>query len=204
LSTRHLPNFMQNLSTEQLLYLLYAFAYTEEDKNSVTQGTVKRYLPKVYHTKAMAICKELLEKNLLDSPQFRRVTLSESGKQSLVFNLQTTDYRFTTVKGSRVVNALMECLKLAASLDSSEDNGQTVELSFEEFIEKFKTLYFQERKQQSLQGTYVIREKDILSKFSEQTGLSNPLLKQHYERLKSEGIVSAVQGREDNNIQWIE
>ncbi|MCT7996182.1 hypothetical protein [Laspinema olomoucense] len=195
---------MVNLSTGELLYLLYAFAYTEEEQKSVTQGTVKRYLPKSYRTEAGTICESLLEQKFLDSPKLRRVTVSLSGKEALVTNLQTTDYEFTTVKGSRVVNALMACLKLTASFGKMGEISQEKDLGFQEFVEKFKKFYFEERKRQSLAGTYVMREKEILQKFSQEYNISGDLLQRYYKRLQEEGLISVVQGREDKNLQWVE
>lgn len=195
---------MANLSTGELLYLLYAFAYTDEEQKSVTQGTVKKYLPKSYQTEAGTICESLLEQKFLESPKLRRVAVSLSGKEALVTNLQTTDYEFTTVKGSRVVNALMACLKLTATFGKLGKISQETDLAFEEFLEKFKKFYFEERKRQSLAGTYVMQEKEILQKFSEEYNISENLLRRYYKRLQEEGLISVVQGREDKNLQWIE
>ena len=193
-------NLMKSLSNSELLYLFYAFAYTEGDPGSVTQGTVKKYLPKPYIDQASEICKSLKDKKLLESPKFSRVSVSDYGKKILVEQLQITDYRFTTNKGSRVVNALVNCLQIASSGSSRSSS----EMQFEDFVGHFKDFYFEERAHQSSKGTYVIREKEILSSFAKQHQISEDLLDFHYKRLQREGLISVVDGRSDKNLQWVE
>jgi hypothetical protein len=192
---------MEHLSTGELLYLFYTFAYAEQDSNSVTKGTVKKHLPKNYRHQANEICNKLLTQKLLESPKRSRLTVSLHGRETLVENLQVTDYQFESQKGSKVVNALMYCLQLASSLKSKQKEDRIL---FEDFVDKFRELYFEECKRQSKEGTYVIREGEILNLFFERHDISDRLLKSYYKRLQSEGFISVLEGRKDKIIQWVE
>jgi len=193
---------MMSLSTGELLYLFYALAYSEDSSNSVTQGTIKRYLPKVHAGEANEICQSLLDKQLLESPKPRRVVVSGVGQQALVDNLKITDYRFVTSKGYRVTNTLLRCLQMASSASSSPNS--IPEMTFENFVEKFKDFYFTEKQRQSSSGVYVIREKEILKSFANQYKISEELLHSYYLQLQEEGLISVAEGRKDKNLQWIE
>lgn len=197
----HKREEMTKLSTEQLLYLFYVFAYSDGD--SITLGNIKRYLPKEFKNNANQICKDLCQKDFLESPKKQRVSMTTQGKSILVENLQTTDYQFKTNKGCKVVNALLECLKLAAS-ENKATSETIAEMDFETFIEKFKELYFQERKRQEKHGLAVIRSQDICQQFIEEHSILQKTLNQYFERLKSEGQVFAVIEKDEEIIQWSE
>ena len=66
---------MIELSTEQLLYLLYAVAYSKESK--ATKSDVKQHLPKGYQKDANAICDVLCQKQLLESPKKGQLFVTE-------------------------------------------------------------------------------------------------------------------------------
>ncbi len=192
---------MTKLSTEQLLYLFYVFAYSDGD--SITLGNIKKSLPKEFQKNADPICQELCQQDLLESPKRRRVSLTTQGKSVLVENLQTTDYQFKTSKGYKVVNALLECLKLAAS--ENKATSETIEkMDFETFLENFRELYFEERKRQEKHGLAVIRSQDICQQFMEKHSILQKTLNQYFERLKSEGQVFAVIEKDEEIIQWSE
>ena len=192
---------MIKLSTEQLLYLFYVFAYSDED--SITLGNIKRYLPKEFKNNADQICQELCQKDLLESPKKQRVSMTTQGKSILVKNLQTTDYQFKTNKGCKVVNALLECLKLAAS--ENKATSETIEdMNFETFIEKFKELYFKQRKAQEMKGVVSISKTKIFQEFRKNYPLEESQLEQYFEQLKSEGIILSALGRNDELINWVE
>jgi hypothetical protein len=99
---------MNKLSIEQMLYLLYTVAYSDE--GTVTQGTVKEHLSKELKKNADDIYNALYQQNLLESPKRRRISVTEEGRKALVANLQTTDYEFDSSKGQKVLNTLLHCL----------------------------------------------------------------------------------------------
>ncbi|MGA9382585.1 MAG: hypothetical protein WBV73_27815 [Phormidium sp.] len=192
---------MNQLPTEQLLYLFYAFAYSDGD--TVTMGDVKSHLPKELQKDADRVCDALCQIKLLDSPKTRRISVTEAGKKALIANLLNTDYQFDSQKGAKVVNALLSCLKLASSgaeLSSVADE----EMDFETFVEKFKDLYFEERRQQELRGVVAIRSQDICQKFINSNGISETKMKEYFEQLKVTGKLFAVIEKQDELIQWAE
>ncbi|MEH2381256.1 MAG: hypothetical protein V7K27_20610 [Nostoc sp.] len=153
---------MTKLSIEQMLYLLYTVAYSDE--GTVTQGTVKEHLSKELKKNTGDICNTLYQQNLLESPKRRRISVTEEGRKALVANLQTTDYEFDSSKGQKVLNTLLHCLKLT-SLKDYVSSVLIEDMDFDTFVEKFKELYFAERKQQELRGVVAIYSRDISLKF---------------------------------------
>lgn len=192
---------MNQLSTEQLLYLFYTFAYAKG--GSVTQGTVKGYLPGELRKKADIICNELCQKSLLESPKPRRISITPLGEKTLVKNLQTTDYKFDSSKGYNVTNALLLCLKMA-STDLQTLSESVEEMDFETFVEKFKKLYFEERKRQELRGVVAIHSQDICKEFMQQNPISESKLVKYFDKLKSTGKIFAVTEKDLELIQWVE
>ena len=104
---------MIQLSTEQLLYLFYAFAYS--DGGTVTKSVVKSYLSQDVQKKAEDIGNALCQQQLLESPKKGRLAVTQQGLKTLVANLKITNYKFESQKGPKVVNALLHCLKLVSS-----------------------------------------------------------------------------------------
>lgn len=191
---------MTKLSTEQMLYLLFAVAYSTD--GTVKKGDVKGNLPADVKKKADQICEGLCQQKLLESPKRSRLAVTELGKKALVANLQTTDYKFETPKGPKVINTLLSCFKLVSPetvVSSAAD-----EMDFETFVEKFKKLYFQQRKAQQLRGVVAILKKQLFRQFVEENSISETLLEKLFEKLKSQGEISVVAGREDDLINWIE
>lgn len=192
---------MTKLTTDQLIYLLYVVAYLDE--GTVTQGTVKRYLSKEQQKTASNICDSLCQQNLLESPKKSRLSVTEQGKQALVANLQTTNYKFESSKGQKVLNTLLYCF----ALTSSQKNSSTAiveDIEFEVFVEQFKKLYFEERKQQELRGVVAIRSREICQKLKESSHISQSLLDKYFSRLKSDGKIFAVTEKDEELIQWVE
>lgn len=192
---------MTKLSTEQMLYLLYTVAYSEN--GSVTQGTVKEHLSKELQKNADIICNTLCQEDLLESPKRRRISVTEQGIKVLVFNLQTTDYKFDSSKGQKVVNTLLHCFNLTY-LTEHVAYLPVQEIEFDTFVEKFKQLYFAERKQQELRGVVAIYSRDICRKFQENNQISQPVLDKYFEQLKLTGKIFAVTEKEEEIIQWVE
>lgn len=192
---------MTKLSTEQMLYLLFAVANSTD--GMVTKGDVKGNLPADVKKKADRICEDLCQQKLLESPKRSRLAVTELGKKALVANLQTTDYKFESAKGPKVLNALLSCFKLVSS-QAVVSSSAAEEIDFETFVEKFKKLYFQQRREQQLRGVVAILKKQLFAQFIEENPISETLLEKFFEKLKSQGEISVVAGREDDLINWIE
>ncbi|HAA33384.1 MAG TPA: hypothetical protein DCE56_43770 [Cyanobacteria bacterium UBA8553] len=191
---------MIELSTEQMLYLLYAVSYSEE--GTVTKGTVKSYLPKDQQKNADSIYEALSQNQLIESPKRYRLSVTDQGFKALVANLQTTEYKFDSNKGPKLVNAIVHCFKLASSEVKTTPLAE--EMDFDTFVEKFKALYLEERKRQELKGVVAIRSQDICQKFMEHNPISQATLDKYFEMLKSTGKVFAVTEKDDELIQWAE
>lgn len=191
---------MNKLSTEQMLYLLYAVSYSQE--GTVTKGTVKSYFPKEQRKDADSIYEALLQKDLIESPKRYRLSVTEQGFNTLVYNLQTTKYKFNSQKGYKVVNAILHCLQLTSSGDQAAALAE--EINFDTFVEKFKALYLEERKRQELRGVVAIHSQDICQKFREHNSISQSNLDKYFEMLKSTGKIFAVTEKDDELIQWAE
>ncbi|MCC5667353.1 winged helix-turn-helix domain-containing protein [Nostoc sp. CHAB 5784] len=192
---------MTKLSIEQMLYLLYTVAYSNE--GTVTQGTVKEHLSKELKKNADGIYNTLYQQNLLESPKRRRISVTEEGRKALVANLQTTDYEFDSSKGQKVLNTLLHCLKLT-SLKDYVSSVPIEDMDFDTFVEKFKELYFAERKQQELRGVVAIYSRDIGLKFRDNHPISQSTLDNYFNTLKLTGKVFAVTEKEEEIIQWVE
>jgi hypothetical protein len=191
---------MIELSTEQLLYLLYAVAYSKESK--ATKSDVKQHLPKGYQKDANAICDVLCQKQLLESPKKGQLFVTDEGKKVLAANLQTSKYKFDSAKGAKLINTLWRYCQAGVADFQTSDGGK--EMEFENFVEKFKNLYFEERKRQELRGVVAIRSREISQKFLEQNDISQSNLHKNFALLKSTGKVFAVIEKEDELIQWVE
>ena len=191
---------MTRLTIEQLIYLLYAKAYTEVD--TVTKGTVKSYLTQEWKSIAENIYDTLLKQELIKQTSKGRFSLTEQGLEALVIGLATTDYKFDSVKGAKVLNTLVACIKLASNFH--EQITSSKEMSFDEFEEKFKKLYFEERRKQELEGIVAIHSEDLFQKFMKQNPISQDTINQYFELLKSRGKIFALIEKGHGLIQWVE
>jgi FMN-dependent NADH-azoreductase len=191
---------MNQLSILQLLYLLYAKAYSAE--GSVTKSVVKSYLPKELQKDAESTYEVLFRQKLVASPKKGRLSVTDLGEKVLVVELQSTEYRFESVKGPKVLNILLDFLKVA-SLDS-QAFSVIEDINFETFVEKFKALYLEERKHQELNGVVAIHSRDICQKFMKYNSISQSKLKEYFDKLKSSGKVFTVTEKDDELIQWAE
>lgn len=191
---------MIELSIEQLLYLLYAVAYSKQNK--VTKSDVKQHLSKGYQKDAPAICDALCQKQLLESPKKGQLFVTDQGKKVLAANLQSSKYEFESAKGAKLINTLWRYCQIGVADSQTSDGGKKID--FETFVEKFKALYFEERKRQELRGVVAIRSREICQKFLEQNDVSESNLNKNFALLKSNGKVFAVIEQEDELIQWVE
>jgi hypothetical protein len=191
---------MTELNTEELIYLLFADAYSEV--GTVTKGAVKSYLPKAWKGKAEKIYNALQSQELIEPTSKGRFSVTEQGEKVLVTNLATTAYKFDSIKGPKVLNTLVNCIRKAA-----EAHPQVMffkDITFDEFQDKFKTLYFEERKQQALQGVVAIRKREISKHFMEQNSIPQHQFEKYFEMLRAKGEISMTEGREDELIEWVE
>lgn len=191
---------MAELTTEQLIYLLYASAYSETD--TVTKGTVKSYLLSEWKGKAEKIYDALQTQGLIRQTSKGRLSVTKQGVEALVSNLAVTDYKFDSVKGPKVLNTLLDCLRKAA--EAHPQAKSLKEITFDEFQEQFKALYFKERKQQSLKGVVAIRRREISQAFIGQHSISQQEFEKYFEMLRSKGEISVTEGGEDELIEWVE
>lgn len=192
---------MSQLSKVQLLYLLYAQAYSDGD--TVTKSVVKSYLSKELQKEAEQSYEALIEQKLIESPKKNRLSVTLLGKKILAANLQTTKYRFDSVKGPKVINTLLEYLQQISS-DSYNSSSTSEDMDFDTYVEKFKALYFEERKRQELLGVVAIYSRVIRQKFYENNPISQSLLDKYFEKLKSTGKVFAITEKNEELIQWAE
>lgn len=191
---------MAQLTVGQLIYLLHANAYIEAD--TVTKSTVKSYLPNKWKEKAEEIYVALERQKLIKKVSRGRFSVTEEGVKVLVTELSTTDYKFDSVKGPKILNTLLTCIGKAAK--AHPQTKQSEELSFDEFQEKFKALYFEERRHQELRGVVAIHGKELCQKFIEQNPISQEKLNQYFELLKSTNKILAVVEKGYELIQWVE
>ncbi|WP_071192518.1 hypothetical protein [Trichormus sp. NMC-1] len=192
---------MIQLSIIQLLYLLYAQAYSDE--NTVTKGVVKSYLNKELRQEAEQTYEYLLGQKLIESPKRNRLSVTDLGKKALTANLRTTKYRFDTVKGHRVINTIVDFLQQKSS-DFHDSSSIDEDMDYDTFLVKFKELYFAERKKQELRGVVAIRSREICKQFSEINSISQSLLDKYFSRLKLSDKVFAVIEKNEELIQWAE
>jgi len=190
---------MAELTTEKMMYLLYATAYTEA--GSVTKGAVRSRLPNEWKGKTEKIYDSLQQQKLIRLVSKGRFSVTELGEKTLVENLTTTSYKFHSAKGSKVLNALLSCVGKAAEAHTQIASKK---MAFNQFQSEFKSLYFNERRRQSLEGVIAICKREISKQFIEQNSISQEQFDQYFERLKTEGEITVIEGSEDKLIEWIE
>ena len=97
---------------------------------------------------------------------------------------------------------MIACLKLATKYNQT--SSQNEDMDFETFIDKFKELYLEEKKRQELEGVVAIRSQEMCYKFRQNNHISELLLEKYFDKLKSNGLVFAVQENNKELIQWVE
>jgi hypothetical protein len=191
---------MAELITEQLIYLLYTSAYVESE--TVTKSTVKSYLPSEWKSRAETIYNALQTQELIKQKSKGRFSLTDKGEEALVTNLINTDYKFESIKGPKVLNTLLVCIRKAAETQSKVKLSE--EMAFDKFREKFKALYFEERRQQELRGVVAIYSHKLLQMFAEQNSVSQNKINQYYDLLKTNRNIFTVVEKEHELIEWAE
>jgi hypothetical protein len=206
---------MTELTTEQLIYLLYAKAYAKAaEADTLTRGDVKSYLPNEWKDQAEEIYGDLKIQELIElktkegkpTQKAGRFSLTNKGSQVLVTALTTTDYNFTSSKSYKVLNTALTCLLtyIKESVEAHPQAKPSEEMTFDEFQEKFKTLYFEERKQQELRGAVAIYSQKLLQKFTEQNSISQNTLNQYFEMLKTNRKIFTVIEKDHELMEWAE
>jgi len=185
---------MIKLNTEQMLYLFYADAYSEEA--TVTKGNVKSYLPTQYKGECEKIYEFLRRLELIQQITKGRFSVTERGKEALLQNFSCTDYQFDSIKGPKVLNTLVKLMQQATQSPFLED------MTFDGFKDKFKTLYFEERKAKSLKGFAIVHKQEVSKKFIDKYSISQEKFEENFELLKSAGEIT--EGRDDDLIEWVE
>lgn len=193
---------MVKLTTEQLIYLLHADAYTEG--GTVTKGTVKSYLPDEWKEKAQKIYTNLEQQELIKPTSKGRFSVTELGEKILIANLGNTDYQFTSIKGPKILNTLLKFIGKTTEVYFESQSSER--MTFDEFLLKFKTLYFEERKRQELSGVVAIHKKELLKKLHDVNSarLSLEKLDVYFDVLKSRGQIFVSKGERDELIHWVE
>jgi hypothetical protein len=191
---------MAELTTEQMLYLLYAKAYTES--NTVTKGIVKSCLPKIWKENTEHVYYFLQQHHLIESISRGRFFVTYSGEEILIQNLRKTNYKFDSAKGSKILNTLLECVKTVTQ-DRIQTNSSN-EMTFEEFQDKFKALYLEERTRQEIRGVVAIQRKELCQIFIDRNALLQKELDLHFDLLKSTGKIFSVIEKDNEIIQWVE
>ena len=191
---------MIKLTTEQMIYLLYASSYLESD--TITKGTVKKYLPIEWKDDAEKIYDFLRIQGLIKSSSKGRFSISEEASVSLVSTLISTDYTFNSVKGPKVLNTLLGCLKKAAEVSSKVVTPQ--EMTFDDFRDRFKALYFEERRQQEIRGVVAIYSHTVIQKFAEENSISPGQLNQFFDLLKVNKLIFTVVEKDNELMEWAE
>jgi hypothetical protein len=130
-----------------------------------------------------------------------RFSLTEQGIDTLAQNLITIDYNFNTNIGAKVANFLLFCYQKYSKVYPLK---LSKEISFDEFQEKFEALYFEEKKQQELQGTVVIYSHLLLQKFAEKNSIPDNKLNEYFALLKKNRKIFTVTETEYEMMEWVE
>jgi hypothetical protein len=93
---------------------------------------------------------------------------------------------------------LLKFIKQATQSSFLED------MTFDEFKDKFKTLYFEERKAKSLTGVAIVRKREIYKQFINKYSISQDKFEENFETLKSTREITVTEGRDDELIEWVE
>ncbi|TFI55164.1 hypothetical protein BLD44_005375 [Mastigocladus laminosus UU774] len=196
---------MIKLSTDELLYLLYAYSYSLKQE-TVTKYTLKKDLSKQkLKEDTDCIYNALLKYDLIESPTKGRLFVTNKGINILVDNLVSTDYRFSTlIPKARLLNTLIKCIKMSSSVNQVFNTTENVD--FDTFVEKFKEVYFTEKKRQEINGIVAIHKQDIYNFFMKNKSIpiSQTQLEEYFDRLKLVGKIFTSAGEEDELVHWAE
>lgn len=209
---------MAELTRDQFIYLLYSKAYARvTEAGTVTKSDIKSYLSDEYKGKAEKIYGDLKKQGFIELKtkdgktidkkgnaitKDGRFSLTDKGNQVLIENLTVTDYDFTSSKSYKVLGTVLTCLMPYVKAHSQTKPSE--EMTFEEFQEKFKALYFEERRQQELRGAVAIYSQRLLQKFAEHHSVSQNKLSQYFDLLKTSRKIFTVIEKEHELMEWAE
>ncbi|GAB4375909.1 MAG: hypothetical protein Kow00121_22170 [Elainellaceae cyanobacterium] len=203
---------MNKLSADELLYLLYAYS-NARGEGTVLQSVVKEALARDKKTldkkqlekTVSSIQEKLIELELIEIPKTKgkRLAITDNGIKVLVVNLAETDYEFKTQKGEKLLNTLIHCIRLAMNV---EDNSlfEVENFDYDMFLKDFKSLYFEERQRQELDGVVAIRRKDITQKFTQKYNMSDEVFNKYFDKLTADKKIFITASKEDNLIHLAE
>jgi hypothetical protein len=199
---------MRSSELGEIHYLLNAKAYGKD--GTITRSDVKKNMPEKWKQKSDGIYISLKDRKLVQpvdkagnpTTTDGRFCITDKGLEALVGAMLSTEFRFTARKGPKILNALLDFIKMFAEDDSR--TKQADEMSFEEFEERFRALYLEERKRQELKGVVSIHGQDLCDKFAEQYRISETRVGKLYSMLKESGKITTVMERGNELIQWVE
>lgn len=103
--------------------------------------------------------------------------------------------------GAKFGDVLLKWIREECSSTSISSSEHTID--FETFANLFEQAYIDERKTQELRGAIVIYGRKICEKFASQNSISNSLLEDYYQKLKSSNKILCVEGRDGEMIEWV-
>lgn len=103
--------------------------------------------------------------------------------------------------GAKFGDVLLKWIREESDLKSISSSGHTMD--FETFANLFEQAYIDERKTQELRGAIVIYGKKICERFASQNSISDFLLEDYYQRLKSSNKIISIEGRDGEMIEWV-
>jgi len=184
---------MNQLSQIQLLYLLYSQAYQVD--GTITKSLVKSYLSKEQQSQAEQCYQSLRQLKLIEEQKRSRFAITSLGKEALQKNLQSTPYRFTTIKGPKILNFLVESL---------QNKNTASDIDYDSFLEKIKAIYIAERKRQELKGVVLIYSRQLLEQFQQEYTISTDQLEKYFKKLKDSNQVFIVTEKGQEMIEWVD
>ena len=138
-------------------------------------------------------------------PKRGRILVTKAGTHSLISSLRaTSNPLFYAPKGEKILNTLVHCIKLTAA--DSAMHSDTEMMNFETFREKFKQMYYEERRKQEMEGIVVIYKSNLLDKFykANRHSISVELVSEYFDELRTIGEISVSKGEKDELLHWAE
>ncbi len=103
--------------------------------------------------------------------------------------------------GAKFGDVLLQWIREEGGSTSLPSSEHTID--FETFVNLFEQAYIDERKTQELRGAIVIYGRKICEKFAGQNSISDALLEDYYQKLKSRNKIICIEGRDGEMIEWV-
>jgi predicted transcriptional regulator len=184
---------MNQLSQLQFLYLLYSQAY--EVDGIITKSQIKSYFSKDQQLQSDECYESLCQLKLIEGQKRSRFSITPLGKKVLQNNLENTSYRFTTIKGPKVLNFLLE---------SIQHKNTATDIDYDTFLKNIKAIYIAERKRQELEGVVLIYSRQLLDQFQQAYPISTEQLEKYFKKLKDSNQVFIVTEKGEEMIEWVD